>query len=71
MKDFDNIHNLANSPQHRAKLTELKQALRKKQLELFDSGLLPENMRVRRAEANGLTIYEMVRDPKLTLSKST
>ncbi len=65
VKDFDNIHNLANSPQHRAKLTELKQALRKKQLELFDSGLLPENMRVRRAEANGLTIYEMVRDPKL------
>lgn len=65
VKDFDNIHNLANSPQHRAKLTELKQALRKKQLELFDSGLLPENMRVRRAEAHGLTIYEMVRKPKL------
>ena len=63
--DFDNIHNLIDSPQHQAKIAELKAALRKKQLELFDSGLLPEQMRLRRAQANGLTIYEMVRDPKL------
>ena len=39
--------------------------MRKKQLELFDSGLLPENMRLRRAQDNDMTIYEMVRDPKL------
>jgi len=63
--DFDNVNNLINDPQHKAKIAELKLALRKKQLELFDSGLLPENMRLRRAEANGMTIYEMVRDPKL------
>ena len=65
VSDFDNVNNLIDDPQHKAKITELKQAMRKKQLELFDSGLLPENMRMRRAEANGMTIYEMVRDPKL------
>ena len=63
--DFDNIHNLAGDPKHQAKIAELKASLRKKQLELFDSGLLPEGMRLRRAKANGMTIYEMVRDPKL------
>jgi hypothetical protein len=56
---------LINDPKRQAKIAELKAALRKKQLELFDSGLLPEGMRLRRAEANGMTIYEMVRDPKL------
>jgi hypothetical protein len=34
-------------------------------LELFDSGLLPEKMRERRAAANNVTLYEMVRDEKL------
>ncbi|MEM9645272.1 MAG: sulfatase-like hydrolase/transferase [Planctomycetota bacterium] len=63
--DFDNVHNLIDQPEHQAKIAELKSALRKKQLELFDSGLLPEKMRMRRAAANGLTIYEMVRNPKL------
>ena len=65
VKDFDNVNNLVDDPGHQAKIAELKQAMRKKQLELFDSGLLPENMRLRRAQDNGLTIYEMVRDPKL------
>jgi N-sulfoglucosamine sulfohydrolase len=65
VKDFDNVHNLIDAPQHRKKITELKIALRKRQLELFDSGLLPEEMRVRRAKENKLTLYAMVRDPKL------
>lgn len=63
--DFDNINNLISAPEHQAMIAELKAALRKKQLELFDSGLLPEKMRERRAAANNLTIYEMVRDKKL------
>jgi arylsulfatase A-like enzyme len=63
--DFDNVNNLIDDPGHKARIAELKQAMRKKQLELFDSGLLPENMRLRRAQDNGMTIYEMVRDPKL------
>jgi len=63
--DFDNVHNLVGDKKHQAKITELKAALRQKQLELFDSGLLPEQMRVRRAAANNMTIYEMVRNKKL------
>ena len=43
----------------------MKQALRKKQLELYDSGLLPESMREIRARQHNVTIYEMVRNPKL------
>ena len=63
--DFDNVKNLINEPKHQAKIAELKAALRKKQLELFDSGLLPEAMRMRRAAENGITIYEMVRNKTL------
>ena len=64
-KDFDNVHNLIDNPKHQKKIAELKKALRRRQLELFDSGLLPEQMRVRRAAANNVTIYEMVRNKKL------
>lgn len=63
--DFDNVHNLISAPEHQEMIAELKAALRKKQLELRDSGLLPEKMRERRAAANNLTIYEMVRNEKL------
>ena len=63
--DFDNVHNLIDAPEHQEKIAGLKTALRKKQLELRDSGLLPEQMRVRRAAEHNLTIYEMVRNDKL------
>ena len=63
--DFDNVHNLIDKAEHQGKIAELKKALRAKQMELFDSGLLPEKMRERRAAANKLTLYEMVRDKKL------
>jgi N-sulfoglucosamine sulfohydrolase len=63
--DFDNVKNLVDNSKHAAKIAELKAALRAKQLELFDSGLIPETMRVRRAQANKVTIYEMVRNKKL------
>jgi len=63
--DFDNVNNLIESEEHQEKIALLKKELRKKQLELFDSGLLPEQMRVRRAKENKVTIYEMVRDEKL------
>ena len=65
VEDFDNVHNLIDASEHQAKIAELKQALRKEQLRIYDSGLLPEQMRLRRAEAHQMTIYEMVRDPKL------
>ena len=63
--DFDNVHNLIDAPEHQGKIAELRMALRKKQLELRDSGLMPEKMRERRAAANDVTIYEMVRDDNL------
>ena len=50
VNDFDNVHNLIDDPEHQEKIAEMKQAMRKKQLELYDSGLLPESMRMRRAE---------------------
>lgn len=65
VEDFDNVNNLIADPVSQSKIAELRAALRQRQLKLFDSGLLPEAMRVRRAEENQLTIYEMVRDPKL------
>ncbi|MDG2360392.1 MAG: sulfatase [Planctomycetaceae bacterium] len=64
-EDFDNVHNLIDDPESQEKVSELRAALRRRQLELFDSGLLPEAMRVRRAEENNLTIYDMVRVPEL------
>jgi N-sulfoglucosamine sulfohydrolase len=63
--DFDNVHKLIHAAQHQAKIAKLKQAMRQKQLELYDSGLLPEKMRERRAADYQMTIYEMVRDPKV------
>lgn len=63
--DFDNVHNLIDDPQHGKRIAEMTAALRRRQLELFDSGLLPEKMRERRAAANNLTIYEMVRNEDL------
>ena len=63
--DFDNVHNLIGSPVHEERIAEMRAALRAKQLELRDSGMLPEKMRERRAAENNLTIYEMVRDDNL------
>ncbi len=63
--DFDNVENLIGAPEHQERVAAMKSELRRRQLELRDSGLLPEKMRERRAAANGMTIYEMVRDKKL------
>ena len=63
--DFDNVHNLIDAPEHQERVAELRAALRAKQLELRDSGFLPEKMRERRAAENNTTIYEMVRNEKL------
>ena len=63
--DFDNVHNLIEAPVHEKRIAEMRAALRAKQLELRDSGMLPEKMRERRAAENNLTIYEMVRDDNL------
>ena len=63
--DPDNVVNLADSPEHRQTLEKMRAALREWQLNIHDTGLLPEAERVRRANDNNTTIYQMVRDPKL------
>jgi N-sulfoglucosamine sulfohydrolase len=65
VEDFDNVHNLISEKQYQQKIAEMRKAMRKMQLDLYDSGLLPETMRDRRAAANNMTLYEMVRNPKL------
>ena len=64
-KDPDNVVDLATLPEQRQRLAEMRAQLRRWQLEVRDSGLLPEGERARRAAAQGLTIYEMVRRPEL------
>jgi arylsulfatase A-like enzyme len=63
--DFNNVHNLIDDPRYQERIAAMRQAMRQKQLELYDSGLLPESMRVQRARRQEMTIYEMVRSPKL------
>jgi N-sulfoglucosamine sulfohydrolase len=63
--DPDNVANLAGKPEYRQTLEKMRAKLREWQLSIHDSALLPEAERDRRATENGVTIYEMVRDPKL------
>lgn len=63
--DPDNIVNLAGRPEHQRTLETMRAQLREWQLAIHDTGLLPEAERDRRARENGVTIYEMVRDPKI------
>jgi arylsulfatase A-like enzyme len=63
--DPDNVVNLAAKPEHRKTLETMRAKLREWQLDIHDTGLLPEAERDRRATENNTTIYQMVRDPKL------
>lgn len=63
--DPDCVDNLIEDPKHAKRIARMRKALRTWQEEIYDSGLLPEEERVKRAGDNGITIYEMVRDPKL------
>jgi hypothetical protein len=63
--DPDNVVNLADKPEYRQTLETMRSKLREWQLNIHDSALLPEAERERRAAENKVTIYEMVRDPKL------
>jgi N-sulfoglucosamine sulfohydrolase len=63
--DPDNIHNLIDDPQYAEIADRMRNALREWQLEIHDSGLLPEEDRFQRSADNGVMIYDMVRDPEL------
>ena len=63
--DWENVHNLIDKPEHKSKISAFKKALRQQQLKYFDSGLLPEDMRLHRATEHDLTLTELVRNPTL------
>ncbi len=63
--DPDNVNNLIGSKKHAKRIKRMRKALREWQLEIHDSGLLPEADMVKRAADNGVTIYDMVRNPNL------
>jgi len=64
-KDPDNVDNLIEAPELAAVVEELRNGLRGWQEKIYDAGMLPESEMTRRAKENNMTIYEMVRDPKL------
>jgi len=60
--DRDEVHNLADSPQHQAILEQMRQANKEHLLRIRDVGFLSEAEQHRRSA--GTTMYEMGRDPK-------
>ena len=64
-KDPDNVNNLAENPELKEVLQEMRMSLGSWQKEISDAGFLPEAMRMQRAKENKTTIYEMVKNPEL------
>ncbi|HKL21580.1 MAG TPA: sulfatase, partial [Tichowtungia sp.] len=64
-QDPDGVNNLIDHPDYAAVADRMRGALRERQEDIFDSGLMPESEVVKRAKENNTTIYEMVRNPRL------
>lgn len=60
--DPDSVYNLIDDPAYAAIAAELRLALKTWQLEVVDTGLLPESERTRMALDANLTIYEWAAD---------
>ncbi len=69
-KDPDSVNNLIDNPEYRQVLEKMQGALRGWQEQIYDAGLMPESEIVKRAAEHNITIYEMVRNPKLYDLKS-
>jgi arylsulfatase A-like enzyme len=63
--DYDNVENLAHDPSKASLIKSMRASLRTWQLEIFDSGYLPEDEIGREAKKHDLTVYEFVRKPEL------
>ena len=63
--DWDNTNNLIENDKYAEKIVAMRTALHDWQLKIYDSALLPEAEMIKRAKENDVTIYEMVRNPKL------
>ncbi|MEO9514075.1 MAG: sulfatase [Flavobacteriaceae bacterium] len=63
--DWDNTNNLIENDKYAEKIAAMREALHDWQLKIYDAALLPEAEMIKRAKENDVTIYEMVRNPKL------
>jgi len=63
--DPDNVVNLATNAGHQQTLATMRRTLREWQLAVHDTALIPEGERIRRAESNHVTLYELARNPRL------
>ena len=64
-KDPDNVNNLIRNPEYSAVAKQMRAALRQRQIELVDAGLLPQSEISKLAHDNRMTVYEVARNPKL------
>lgn len=64
-KDPDCVNNLIDDPSVATEVLKMRNALRNRQLEVYDAALIPETEMVRLAEANKTTMYEMARNPEI------
>lgn len=63
--DWSNTNNLIGNAKYSNKIESMRKALRKWQLKIHDSGMLPESEIAKRAKDNNVTIYELVRNNKM------
>lgn len=62
--DPDNVHNLIDDPKYAKKIASMRKALRRWQLRVHDSALIPESDMDQRVKKHNTTVYEYVRDAK-------
>ncbi|MDZ8119079.1 sulfatase [Pontiella agarivorans] len=65
VNDPDSVNNLIDKVEYAEIAKRMRKELRKWQIEIYDSGLLPEFDMIKRASDHNMTIYEMVRDPDI------
>jgi len=64
-EDPDNVVNLVDHPDYQDELETMRAELRRWQLEVYDTAVLPEREMEKRARQHEMTIYELARDPEL------
>jgi len=64
-KDPDCVNNLINQAEQKKVADRMRKALRQKQIEFVDAGLLPEKEMDRYASDNNTTMYELARNREL------
>ena len=63
--DPDNVNNLIADTRYKKQIGQMRKALRSWQIEIHDSGLLPESEITKYEAHHNITIYDLVRSPEL------